>query len=440
MTINRPEATIADVAGPPTDLSPSARRGIFLYLGILVILIVFGSPSGGLIDIPISFLLKNKLKLSAHEVAGFRLVAAIPLYLSFVFGFIRDIWSPFGMGDRGFMLLFGVINALLYIFFAFTAVTYEVLIVAVVLLTTCSLFIAGAQNGLTAMIGRQHAMTGQISAAWNVSLSIPAVAALLAGGALSGFLEDRGADQAIRILFLVGAAIMIIVALYSVWRPKDVFNNLRIEHGAGRHPMEDLRRLVRHWPIYSALLIWLLWNFAPGSSTPLQYHLQNTLHASDAQWGQWNAIFAASFIPTYVIYGVLCRRFALKTLLLWGTVIAVPQMVPLLFIHSVTGALIAAVPIGLMGGIATGAYLDLIIRACPRGLEGTTLMLASSLYFLVSRSGDVLGTRLYDQFGNFDVCVIAITVVYALMLPALLLVPKQLIASADGQHSAFGSR
>jgi hypothetical protein len=434
MTIEHSAAAIVDSAIAPTDLSPLARQRIFLYLGILIILVAFGSPSGGLIDIPISFLLKNKLKLSAHEVAGFRLVAAVPLYLSFAFGFIRDIWNPFAMGDRGFMLLFGTISALLYVFFAFTAVSYAVLIVAVVSLTASCLFVASAQNGLTAMIGRQHAMTGQISAAWNVFLSIPAVAALLAGGALSGLLEDRGADQAVRILFLAGAAIMAVVAVYSMWRPKDVFDNVRLEYGEGQHPVADLRRLVQHWPLYSALLIWLLWNFAPGSATPLQYHLQNTLHASDAQWGLWNAIFAASFIPTYVAYGVLCRKFALKSLLLWGTVIAIPQMVPLLLIHSVTGALVAAVPIGLMGGIATGAYLDLIIRACPRGLEGTTLMLASSLYFLVSRFGDVLGTRLYDRFGDFDVCVIAITTVYALMLPALLLVPRQLIASADGQY------
>ena len=105
--------------------------------------------------------------------------------------------------------------------------------------------------------------------------------------------------------------------------------------------------------------------------------------------------------------------------------LAVPQMVPLLFIHSVTGALIAAVPIGLMGGIATGAYLDLIIRSCPRGLQGTTLMMSSSLYFVVSRFGDVLGTHLYDHYGGFTVCVIAITIVYALILPTLLLVPEQ---------------
>jgi hypothetical protein len=187
------------------------------------------------------------------------------------------------------------------------------------------------------------------------------------------------------------------------------------------------------------MLIWVLWNFAPGSTTPLQYHLQNTLQATDAQWGQWNAIFAASFVPTYIVYGLLCRRFPLKSLLLWGTVLAVPQMVPLLFIDTMTQALIAAAPIGLMGGLATGAYLDLIIRSCPAGLQGTTLMLSSSLYFVVVRFGDVLGTNLYDRYGGFTVCVVAITIVYALILPALLLVPKHLTTTADGQAPEVGS-
>jgi Na+/melibiose symporter-like transporter len=305
-------------------------------------------------------------------------------------------------------------------------------------LTTSFLFVASAQNGLTSTIGQQHAMTGQISAAWNVFLSIPTFGALLIGGTLSGLLEDKNSDQAARILFLVGAAIMASIAVFALWRPRDVFDNVRIENGTDGHPMKDLSRLVRHWPIYPALLIWLLWNFAPGSATPLQYHLQNDLHATDAQWGQWNAIFAASFIPTFIVYGLLCRKFPLKTLLVWGTVVAIPQMVPLLFIDSVTGALIAAVPIGLMGGVATGAYMDLIIRSCPRGLQGTTLMMSGSLYFIVSRFGDVLGTNLYDHYGGFTVCVVAITIVYALILPTLLLVPKQLIATPDGETPKYG--
>ncbi len=428
-----PSDRISALAIAPTTLSHSVRQRIFLYLGALIVLLAFGAPSGGLIDIPISFFLKNKLHLKAHEVAEFRLVAAIPLYMSFIFGFIRDMWNPFGMRDRGFMLLFGTISASLYGFFAFTPITYATLLVAVVLLTTSFLFVASAQNGLTSMIGQQHAMTGQISAVWNIFASIPTVGALLIGGALSGVLEGRNADEAARILFLVGAAIMATVAVYAAWKPRRVYDNVRTEHGTTAYPLKDVQRLARHWPIYPALLIWLLWNFAPGSATPLQYYLQNTLHATDAQWGQWNAIFAASFIPTFMVFGLLCRKVPLKTLLVWGTVVAVPQMVPLLFIHSMTGALIAAVPIGLMGGVSTAAYLDLIIRSCPRGLQGTTLMMSGSLFFIASRFGDVLGTNLYDHYGGFAVCVIAITVVYALILPTLLLVPQRLTATADGQ-------
>jgi Na+/melibiose symporter-like transporter len=433
MTTDRPAAPVATVAIAPSTLSHSVRQRIFLYLGILIALLAFGSPFGGLIDIPISFFLKNRLHLTAQEVADFRLVSSIPLYLSCVFGFLRDTWNPFGMRDRGFMLLFGAISAALYVYFAFTPITYVTLLIAVLLLTTSFLFVASAQNGLTSMIGQQHAMSGQVSAVWNIFTSIPAVVALLIGGILSSMLEDRGTDQAARFLFLVGAAIMTAVAVYAAWKPRSMLDNVRTEREPAAHPLDDLERLARHWPIYPALLIWLLWNFAPGFNTPLQYYLQNTLHGTDAQWGQWNAIFAASFIPTFMLFGLLCQRFPLRTLLMWGTVVAVPQMVPLLFIDSVTGALIAAAPMGLMGGVATAAYLDLIIRSCPRGLHGTTLMMSTGLYWVITRLGDVLGTKLYEDYGGFAACVIAITFVYALILPTLLLVPKRLIATADGQ-------
>jgi Na+/melibiose symporter-like transporter len=433
MTTDQPVATAEAVTLAPSVLPPGVRERIFLYLGVLIVLLALGSPTGGLFDIPISFFLKNKLNLEAHETAVFRLVAGIPLYLSFVFGFIRDTWNPLGMRDRGFMFLFGAATAGLYVIFAFVPVTYAELLIAVLLLTTSFLFVASAQNGLTSMLGQQHAMSGQISAVWNIFLSIPTVVALLIGGSLSNMLEHETTNGAARILFLVGAAIMVVVAAYAVWKPKSVYDNIVNEQDPVPQPIADIKRLVRHWPIYPALLIWFLWNFAPGAVTPLQYYLQNTLHGEDAQWGQWNAIFAGSFIPTFMLFGVLCRKYPLKTLLLWGTVVAVPQLVPLLFIHSITGALIAAVPIGLMGGVATASYLDLIIRSCPRGLQGTMLMMSGGLNVVVSRFGDVLGTTLYDYYGGFSACVIAITIVYALILPCLLLIPKRLIATADGQ-------
>ncbi len=414
-------------------MDPAAQRRILLYVGGLIVLMGIGSPAGGLVNLPISFFLKNKLHLKAHEVATFALISHIPIYLSFAFGFIRDRFNPLGRGDRGFLVLFGALGAAVYCTAAFVTPSYGMLLATVLLALTSYLFIASAQRGLTSVIGQRRLMSGRLSAAWNIFESLPAIAALLVGGLLSEQLEGRNAVQAGRTLFLAGSAVMAMIAVYGLWKPASVFDNVESVGAASRRVADDLRRLAGHWPIYPALLIWLLWNFSPGLQTPLQYYLQNILHAKDMQWGEWNAVCIAAFIPSFMAYGVLCQRLPLRTLLFWGTIVAVPQTIPLLFVHSVQGALVAAILIGLMGGAAYAAYLDLIIRACPEGLQGTVLMMSVGLAAIDARFGDVFGTALYERFGGFGACVTAITIVYLLILPVLLLIPKRLVSTADGE-------
>jgi hypothetical protein len=88
---------------------------------------------------------------------------------------------------------------------------------------------------------------------------------------------------------------------------------------------------------------------------------------------------------------------------------------------------------GLMGGMATAAYLALLIRSCPHGLQGTTLMMSGALYYVSSRFGDVLGTYLYDKYGGFYVCVVLTTFSYVLILPMLWLIPRDYVEPADGE-------
>ncbi len=426
--------TSAEASANGRALLPrSTRRRIFLYLGGLIALSVVNNPSGGLLDVPVAFFLKNRLHWEANELAWFRLVASIPLYVSILFGLARDNLVALGFADRALVGWFGLIGLVLHAVFAVMTVSAPVLLAAMVLLTCSALFVVGAQNGLASTLGQQHAMSGQVSAVWNIFNAFPAIAAPLLGGVLSDALGNRSDAAAARVLFLAGGAVSALLMLYAILKPASVYGNIRTEHAPAIEPLADLKRLLRHKPIYPAMTVWLLWNFAPGSTTPLQYHLQDVLHASDAQWGAWNAIFAASFLPTFLLFGMLCRRHALGTLLLWGTLAAIPQFTPLLFVRSVDTSLIAAAPIGLMGGLATAAYLDLIIRSCPPGLQGTTLMLSGGLYYVSARFGDVLGTILYDRSGSFTLCVAMITLVYALILPVLRWIPADLVTLADGE-------
>jgi hypothetical protein len=271
---------------------------------------------------------------------------------------------------------------------------------------------------------------------WNIVNSVP----IVAGGLVSGYISDHPGAHAAhpdqKVTFLLVAAFTGCIWLMGFWKPRAVFTHAYDQPQAkGTSLTGDVKRLLKHRAVYPAILCMFLWSFAPGPNTPLQFYLANQLHLPDSVYSYYWAIFAAAFVPTFLLYGFLCKKVPLSKLLWWGTIVAIPQMIPLMFIDSAKAALLWAVPIGLMGGVATAAYYDLAMRACPPGLQGTLMMAVDGVYLLSARGGDMLGTAIYnrDPEHGFLYCVVATTAVYALILPVILSVPKELIATADGE-------
>jgi hypothetical protein len=62
-----------------------------------------------------------------------------------------------------------------------------------------------------------------------------------------------------------------------------------------------------------------------------------------------------------------------------------------------------------------------------------TLITAGNL--LSSRGSDLLGSKIYASSPHygFVYCVVATTIVYALIVPVILLVPKEVMSTTDGQ-------
>ena len=238
--------------------SPARRRKGLHYLGLLALLVAFCDPNEGFIAIPLGFILKNKLHFEAYQLSAFRLVAAIPLYFSFVFGFARDTWNPLGIMDRGYLVVFGAISVALYLSFAFIPATYLTVLAAIFLLTCAFLFIDSARYGLGSVFARQQGMSGQVSVLWSVFTALPTILVLVVGGHVSDVAEGLDADQAIRRLFILAAALVLLLAIYGMWKPADVFARVRPEYRPSERIAGKLKRLFAHRPIYPALLIWLL--------------------------------------------------------------------------------------------------------------------------------------------------------------------------------------
>ena len=255
----------------------------------------------------------------------FRLVTAVPVYLGFAPGLVRDLWNPLGMRDRGYFVIFAPVAAGAFLWMAISRISYQGLLIGMLLAMLSSRFLAAAYQGLLALVGQEKLMSGRLSVVWQ------AVSTLLyaAGAFASGYVSEHLRPS--QTLFLV-AALTGCIALTGLWKPRAVFRGTYDKPQAKRtNFVGDVKRLVKHRAIYPATLILFLWNFAPGAATPLQFYLSNQLHASDAVYSYWNGIFLASFTPTYLLYGYLCQKIALNKLLWWGTILAVPQMIPLAF-------------------------------------------------------------------------------------------------------------
>src|SRR5215467_10661273 len=100
----------------PSDPNDSSNTGrVFLYFGPLTLLVYLSLPHGYLLDIATSYMLKNQLHATATQVSLFRLLTALPVYLSVLFGFARDLWNPLGLRDRGYFLVFASTSAAIFI-------------------------------------------------------------------------------------------------------------------------------------------------------------------------------------------------------------------------------------------------------------------------------------------------------------------------------------
>jgi len=408
---------------------PSKPQQIFLYFAPLTFLVYMVLPHGYFLDIATSYILKDRLHATAVDVSTFHLLTAAPVYLSLFFGLTRDLWNPGGRRDRGYFIIFATVSAALFVWMALSRLSYSGLFIGMLLVMFSFRFVAAAYQGLIALIGQEKLMSGRLSALWNIVNSVP----YIIGACASGWVAENFTPRQIFAWMAIGA---ILIALFGFWKPQAVFDRAYAQPAAkGWGLVEDIKKLMRHRAIYPAVLLMFLFQFSPAQITPFQFYLTDTLHASDAVYGYFSAVSAAAFIPMFFLYAFLCKRVRLGKLLWWGIVIAVPSLAPILFIHSTQSALWAAIPIGMMGGIAAAAIYDLAMRSCPPGMQGTLMMMVDSADQLSNRGGDLLGSAIYhaSPSNGFLYCVLATTVVYACMLPVILLVPKKLLATADGE-------
>lgn len=405
--------------------SADESRRVAPYFALLALAVGLGGPSGALVNLPVMYFLKQRLGLGPEAVASCLALVKIPLYLGFLFGFLRDRWRPFGWGDRGYFLLAAPVAVGCYLWLAAGKVELSRLLGALLLATVMFQLLSTATEALMTSVAQRQLMTGRLSSLSYVAAAAPGILAGQAGGWLTTNVAPGG-------VFLIAAAWTAWIALQAFWRPRAVFASEPEQLVAGEGGWSAVRRLIGHRPLWPAAAILLLWDFAPGWYVPLYFYLTKERGLSEQVFGSTQAISAGCIAAAAAVYGLLCRRIALKRLL-WGSLVLGILSGPLyILIRTAPQAIAISVAVGLLLGITNAGFRDLLMRACPRGLEGTGRMLGASASALAVTGGDIFGAWLYQR-GGFGLCLVITTATTALILPLLLALPRALTATRDGE-------
>jgi hypothetical protein len=103
-----------------------------------------------------------------------------------------------------------------------------------------------------------------------------------------------------------------------------------------------------------------------------------------------------------------------------------------LLIHRASGAYWVAVAVGLGCGLVNCVYANLMLRACPKGLEGAAVTFVTAIVFIAWLGSDLFGAWLYRR-GGFALALWVTTGLSLLMLPILPRIPRPILAGRDGE-------
>lgn len=397
-----------------------------MYFGMLMLTLGLAEPTG-LVSLPVLFWLKDGLGLGPQSVALFEAVILIPAYFGFAFGFMRDRWRPFGLGDRAYFWLVGPIAIACYAWLAGSEITWTRLLAGMVVAATAIECLHATTEAQMTAAAQRYAMSGGFSVLGEIAEVVPGMIALLIGGWMASSVSPRTA-------LLVAAIVMAVVLLQSSWKTSFAATEVARDAGDTENNAQAVRRLLRHRALPPVMAALVLWNFSPGFGTALLFYLTDQVKVSPEVYGAYGAVLLFSGAVGALAYAAICRRVALGTTLRWMLVLNLFPAFLLLVARDGMQVLLIAALIGLLLGMGNVALFDLLRRACPTRLEGTGIMLGYSVFTLGGTLGDLAGAWAYQRYG-IVFCLIADAIATVVIFGVLPYVPRALLASRDGEAS-----
>jgi MFS family permease len=386
--------------------SPDAGR-----LALLFAVVYFSQGMYHVTDQIITLTLKERLGLSAAQVATFGWITLVPWVIKPVYGLISDSVPLFGRRRKSYFLITCLIaTASALTLGVMGEFTYWRLATLVFVMSLGLAFTDVLTDAMMVENGKPLGLTGAFQSVQWAAIN----AALILVGIVGGYLAER------RMLnggFLVAAAFPFIAFVMGAVFIHEMPSKSRSEEL--REAWRGIQRAVRDRTMWVVAGFIFFWTFSPSIGIPLFYYQTDTLKFSQQFIGLLASLGAGAQILCAGVYAPLSRRYSLQRIIVISIGIGVLSTLAYLLYNDWKSALVIDTTFGGLSMIIQLAFLDLAAKACPKHAEGTFFALLMSVYNLGVQGSQVTGGYLYDWIGYTPLVLIstAMTAAAWLLMP-----------------------
>ncbi len=360
------------------------KRGwdrIYLFFALTYV----GQGLAGFVYEPISYLLKDRLHLTAGQSSVFEFWMTLPFLIKPAFGLVSDL-LPVGRRRRRphFVLMAALATGAWLCLAGLRGYAYAPLLALLLLVN-----VGGAAGDVVCdavMVeeGKASARTGVFQAVKIAALYLSIVATGLGGGWMTTHVSMRGS-------FLLAAALSATILVSSVWsREPDAAS---AASGAAR----GLRALVGQKRFWALCAFIFLWSFYPFLGAAQFYYESETLKLTPQYIGFLDTLGGLAGALGAVAYGrVVGRVWPTERLVRAAVFAGAPLALGYLFFLGPVSTAIATVVVGFFLVGLRLAVMDWAAQSCPAWAEATAFAAYMSVFNIAASASNAVGGNMYD--------------------------------------------
>jgi MFS family permease len=373
--------------------SPDAQavRPLLIFFALVYVVEGLGQVAAGLIAQPLNYYLKTAQGYSPFQITAYIALFNLPWIIKPVYGLVSDFLPLFGYRRRSYLILANIAAVAGYAWAAF--VNDPGVLVLALMTTAYAMAISSTLCGAVLVENGQrlHESGTFVNQQW-LWFNIAAMAAAIGGGLMVQYLTPSSALHMAALIVAAAPLAVIVATTFLISEPKSTVNLDGI-----KATLRGLTAAFRRRELWIVAAFIFLYYFSPGLSTPLYFHMTDTLKFPQAYIGILNSIAAAGWVVSALIYPRYYGRFTLRAMLNLSILFGVATTLSYLLLVGETSAAIVYFLSGVATMLATVATLTLAADFCPPRAEGFAFAVLMSIINLANTAGDNLGSFLYTR-------------------------------------------